>query len=116
MDVVTAALEPEGFETLQAVDGQEALGKLSSRNDIVLVMSDVNMPRMNGLDLVANARELGIDVPFVMLTTEADPGLMERAKAMGVKGWMLKPVKPHVLVSAVKALTATAPRSARRPT
>jgi two-component system chemotaxis response regulator CheY len=106
LELLTEALEPEGYKTLHATDGQDALAKLVSRNDIVLVMCDVNMPRMGGLDLLASAHARGIDVPFLMLTTEASPGLMERAKSLGAKGWMVKPVKPQLLVGAVKSTIA----------
>jgi two-component system chemotaxis response regulator CheY len=115
LELLTEALEPEGFQTLQAIDGQDALGKLLARPDIVLVMCDVNMPRMNGLDLLENARKRGLEVPFLMLTTEAQPALIERAKGLGAKGWMVKPVKPQLLLAAVKATirrTQESPRTA----
>ena len=104
LELVAEALEPEGFVTLQALDGQDALAKLAVHDDIALVMSDVNMPRMSGLELLATARQRGFDVPFVMLTTEAHPDLVERARSMGVKGWLVKPVKARTLTSTVKAL------------
>ncbi len=110
LELLTEALEPEGFRTIQSIDGQDALGKLLARTDIVLVICDVNMPRMNGMDLLANARKHGLKVPFLMLTTEAQPELIERAKSLGAKGWMVKPVKPQLMVSAVKA-TIGRPRS-----
>jgi two-component system chemotaxis response regulator CheY len=110
--LVSAVLEPEGFETLEAIDGVDALSKISKWPDIVLVMCDVNMPGMNGLDMVAIVRKHGSNVPFVMLTTEAQPDLLERAKSLGVRGWMLKPVKPQLLVAAVKALIGPAGRTA----
>jgi two-component system chemotaxis response regulator CheY len=102
--LVTETLAAEGFVTVEASDGHDALSKLTSRSDIALVMCDVNMPGMNGLDLVANARKQGSEVIFVMLTTEGHPELMDRAKRLGVKGWMLKPVKPRLLGAAVKSL------------
>jgi two-component system chemotaxis response regulator CheY len=106
LELLAEALEPEGFETLKATDGEDALAKLMSRKEIVLVMCDVNMPRMNGLDLLASARNRGLEVPFLMLTTEAQPELIERARGLGAKGWMVKPVKPQLLVSAVQAIIA----------
>ena len=117
LELLTEALEPEGFRTLRATDGQDALAKLLSRKEIVLVMCDVNMPRMNGLDFLASAHNRGLKVPFLMLTTEAQPELMERAKALGAKGWLVKPVKPQLLVSAVKSTIAKsrANTPSRRP-
>jgi two-component system chemotaxis response regulator CheY len=111
--LVAETLESEGFETIEATDGSDALAKLMQRTDVALVMCDVNMPGMSGLDLVARARKLGSEVVFVMLTTEGQPELMERARGLGVKGWMLKPVKPHLLAGAVRSLLGlAAPRSA----
>jgi two-component system chemotaxis response regulator CheY len=104
LELVAEALEPEGFVTLQALDGQDALAKLAMHDDIALVMSDINMPRMSGLELLEAARQRGFAVPFVMLTTEAHPDLVERARSMGVKGWLVKPVKARTLASTVKAL------------
>ena len=106
--LVAEALEAEGFETLNASDGSEALLELTRRTDISLVMCDVNMPEMSGLDLVAKVRKQGSNVQFVMLTTEGKPELMERARNLGVKGWMLKPVKPHLLAGAVRSLIGEA--------
>jgi two-component system chemotaxis response regulator CheY len=114
--LVAEALEAEGFETLDACDGNEALLRLTERPDIALVMCDVNMPGMSGLDLVAKVRKRGSDVQFVMLTTEGQPELMDRARGLGVKGWMLKPVKPHLLAGAVRSLlSVTPPGSSQAP-
>jgi len=107
--LVTETLTAEGFDVLEATDGHDAMSKLVSRGDIALVMCDVNMPGMNGLELVAKARRLGSEIIFVMLTTEAHPELMERARRLGVKGWMLKPVKPRLLGPAVKSLLEPSP-------
>jgi two-component system chemotaxis response regulator CheY len=113
LELLTEALEPEGFRTLKATDGEDAFAKLLSCKEIVLVMCDVNMPRMSGLDLLASAHGRGLEVPFLMLTTEAQSELMERAKSLGAKGWMVKPVKPPLLVQAVKSIIA---KSRMKPT
>jgi two-component system, chemotaxis family, chemotaxis protein CheY len=105
--MVGAVLEADGFDTIEAMDGRDALEKLSMYPDIALVMCDVNMPNMNGLDFVAHARELGSKVPFLMLTTEGQPDLMDRARRLGVAGWIVKPVKPGPLAAAVKSLIGT---------
>jgi two-component system chemotaxis response regulator CheY len=112
LELVAEALEPEGFVTLQALDGRDALAKLAANDDIALVLSDVNLPRMSGMALLAAARERGILTPFAMLTTESHPDLVERARSLGVKGWLVKPVKAHTLASTVKALVQ--PRSGTR--
>ena len=103
---VAAALLSGGFEIVEAIDGEDALSKLRATKDLALVLCDVNMPRMNGLDLLDAANKAAFGVPFVMLTTEGQPDLIARAKSSGAKGWIVKPFKPELLVAAVRKLTA----------
>ena len=102
---VAAVLAPEGFEMVEAIDGEDGLKKLGER-EISLVLCDVNMPKLNGLDLLAAANAAGFAVPFVMLTTEGQPELIAKAKSLGAKGWIVKPFKSDLLVMAVKKLTS----------
>ena len=107
---VSRALEGAGFNVIEAHDGEDALAKLAESSDTALVVLDVNMPNMGGLELLESLR--GRDeyksLPVVMLTTEGQPRLMQRAKALGAKGWIIKPFKPDLLVAAVHKLTAAA--------
>ena len=114
LELVTATLEPEGFQTIEASDGEDALAKLETATGVVLVICDVSMPLMNGLDFVENARKRGHTMPVVMLTTGAQPELMDRARRLGVKGWMLKPVRQHHLVAAVRAVISAGPMALGR--
>ena len=104
---VRAALQPAGFELVDAVDGMDALKKLTDDN-FSLVVCDVNMPRMNGMEFVekAKANPKYADLPVVMLTTEGQKTMIQRAKKAGAKGWIIKPFKPAMLVAAAKKLTA----------
>lgn len=104
---VGGALSKSGFEVLEARDGLEALDKVSATPDLSLVVCDVNMPRMNGLEFLEAARAKGIHVPVLMLTTEGQPQLMQRAKAAGAKAWIIKPFKADILVAAVKKLAVS---------
>jgi len=103
---VGLALKLAGFDVVEAVDGLDGLDKLDA--SIRILICDVNMPRMNGLEMLekvkADARFPG--VPVVMLTTEGQPSLIERAKKAGAKGWIIKPFKAELLVAAVQRLTA----------
>jgi two-component system chemotaxis response regulator CheY len=103
---VSWALHEAGFEVVEAVDGQDAAEKIASQRDLGLLLCDVNMPRMSGLDLLASLAGRGSAPPFpvVMLTTDGHPELIARAKGLGAKGWMVKPVKPEILVATVKKL------------
>lgn len=100
---VTATLEGAGFSVVQAVDGIDGLAKLSE-HDVALVILDVNMPRLGGLEMLekVHADPNLNKIPVVMLTTEAHFAMIDRAKKLGAKGWMIKPVKPENLVAAAK--------------
>jgi two-component system chemotaxis response regulator CheY len=106
---VEKALVAAGFQVVEATDGQDALEKLRATPDAQLVVCDVNMPRMGGLEFLENVKgQAGANVPVVMLTTEGQPELIQKAKALGAKGWLVKPFKPDLLVAAAKKLTAQA--------
>ena len=86
-----AAVEA-GYDTVLVNDGQAGLDAL--KNDkIDMIFSDINMPIMNGLDMVEKIREIQEYrfIPIVMLTTESKPELKKRAQKLGVKAWLLKP-------------------------
>lgn len=107
---VSRALAGAGFAVVEACDGVDALSKLAANGDVSLVVCDINMPNMNGIDFLDNVRgqPAFAGVPVVMLTTEGQPDLVQRAKALGAKGWIMKPFKPDLLIAAAKKLTATA--------
>jgi two-component system chemotaxis response regulator CheY len=105
---VTMALKQAGFEVAEATDGADGLSKVSADSDIAMVILDVNMPRMNGLEMLeavkAGGKNAGLHV--IMLTSEGQQSLIERAKKAGAKGWIVKPFKAELLVAAVKKLLA----------
>ncbi len=103
---VGLALKQAGFEILEAVDGVDGVAKIDGDPNIGVVICDVNMPRMNGLELVENVhrKPQHANLPIVMLTTEGQPQLIQRAKKAGAKGWIVKPFKANLLVAAVKKL------------
>ena len=105
---VRLALDEAGFETIDAVDGVDGIEKLAEHPDLSLVICDVNMPNMDGLEMLEKARKepATSDIPIVMLTTEGQPGMIERAKQAGAKGWIVKPFKPHLLVATAEKLSA----------
>jgi two-component system, chemotaxis family, chemotaxis protein CheY len=103
---VGSALEQAGFTVIEAVDGIDGAAQIAGSPDIALVICDVNMPRMNGLEMVESVRRapLSATMPIIMLTTEGDPSLVARAKQAGAKGWIVKPFKPELLVAAARKL------------
>jgi two-component system chemotaxis response regulator CheY len=104
---VASALEAAGFIVLEAQDGLDGLERLEE-TELSLVILDINMPRMDGLELLERMREnpKHAKIPVLMLTTEAQQSIIERAKKAGAKGWMIKPVKMPQLVNAVARLAS----------
>jgi len=105
---VRQALTQAGFEVVEAADGVEGVNKIRTDSLIAAVICDINMPRKNGLELIEEIKAGGANshVPIVMLTTEGQPALVQRAKAAGAKGWIVKPFKPNLLVAAMQKLTS----------
>jgi two-component system chemotaxis response regulator CheY len=103
---VRLALSQAGFTVVEANDGMDGIEKLKSTPDVALIVSDINMPRMNGLDMVEKVKSepKHKTLPVLMLTSEGQPALIERAKKAGVKGWVVKPFNADMLVSAIKQL------------
>ena len=101
---VKHALAATGYEIVEAVDGIDGLEKLRTVTDLDMALCDVNMPRMNGLDMIAEVQRTGPKIPILMLTTEGQPSLIRRAREAGAKGWIVKPFKPELLVAAVTKL------------
>jgi two-component system chemotaxis response regulator CheY len=106
---VKRALGPS-FTLVEAVDGMDALEKLQANTDIALIICDVNMPRMSGLEfLESKAGNAGISaIPVVMLTTEGQQEMIQKAKSLGARGWVVKPFKPESLVAIAKKVTGVA--------
>lgn len=105
---VTFTLKKGGYEVVEAEDGQKGLEALSSNPDVALVVSDVNMPNKGGLEMLEEMKANGANaaLPVIMLTTEGDAKLLERAKAAGAKGWLVKPFEPQKLIAVVEKLVS----------
>jgi len=103
--VVRLTLEQTGFEVIDAVDGVDALKKLNGVK-IHLLITDVNMPNMDGITLVREAKKLPAYkfTPMMMLTTEASNEKKMQGRAAGAKAWLVKPFQPPMLLNAVSKL------------
>jgi len=102
---VAHALGAAGFDVIEAVDGVDGLDIISRSPDLAAVICDLNMPRLSGIDLlerVAAPRKRSL--PILMLTTEGQPGMIQRAKQAGAKGWIIKPFKAELLVATMRKL------------
>ncbi len=100
--MVSFTLKGAGFDVVEASDGVEALGKAKS-GKFDLVISDVNMPNMDGLTLVGELRKLGDFkfIPILLLTTESSVEKKKEGKAAGATGWIVKPFNPDQLLKTV---------------
>lgn len=103
--VVSIALGGAGYRVLEARDGVDGLAKLDGEK-IHLIISDVNMPNMNGIDFVKQLKLLAKYkfTPVIMLTTESQQYLIEEGRKAGAKAWMVKPFRPEQMLEAVNKL------------
>lgn len=105
---VGMALGQAGFEVVEAGDGKQGVSAVTNNPQIAMVISDVNMPNMNGLEMVAELKKDPANkaLPIIMLTTEGQPALIKQAKDAGAVGWIVKPFNAGQLVATVQKLTA----------
>jgi two-component system chemotaxis response regulator CheY len=103
--VVSLALKRAGYDVVEAEDGQDALSKLDGRK-LNLIVSDVNMPRMDGIQFVTQVKQHPRYkfTPVIMLTTEGQDAKKEQGRAAGAKAWITKPFNPPILLDAVSKL------------
>lgn len=102
---VSEVLIGAGYSVIEAEDGSEGISVIRENPGAALAICDVNMPRMSGLDMLeVLGGQAGAGLPVLMLTTEGRTDLIERARAFGAKGWMVKPFKPTMLLATVKKL------------
>jgi CheY-like chemotaxis protein len=104
--ILVHTLKPKNFKCVEAVDGIDALEKLAQHPDVKLVISDLNMPNMDGIELISNIRgnpEFK-DLPIIMLTTESGPEHRRKAHEAGANLYLVKPSPPHIILFKVQSL------------
>lgn len=101
--MVAFTLKGAGYEVVEASDGAEAL-EIAKTRTFDLVLSDVNMPNMNGIELVTELRQMADYkfTPMLMLTTESAGDMKLKGKQAGATGWIVKPFNPDQLLSTIK--------------
>jgi two-component system chemotaxis response regulator CheY len=101
--MVNFTLSQLGFDIVEAVDGKDALEKLSGRS-IHMLITDVNMPELDGIGLVKKIRENPSYrfIPIIVLTTESQEEKKKEGKLAGATGWIVKPFKPEQLIAVVR--------------
>ncbi|MBK6873953.1 MAG: response regulator [Kineosporiaceae bacterium] len=103
--VVGIALRGAGYEVIEGVDGVDGLSKLDGTK-VHLIISDVNMPRMDGITFVREVKKLPAYkfTPIIMLTTESEERKKQEGQAAGAKAWVVKPFQPPQMLAAVSKL------------
>jgi len=102
-EILKSLLDKEGYTITTANNGSEAL-KISSNNQFDLIMTDLHMPKMDGIEFIAKVRtfENYKFIPILILTTETQQEEKNRAKEAGATGWIIKPFVPAKITSIVK--------------
>jgi len=101
--MVSFTLKQNGYDVIEAVDGKDALNKLSAQK-VDMLITDLNMPNLDGIGLIKGVRGSSVNkfIPIIMLTTESQDSKKGEGKAAGATGWIVKPFKPEQLIAVVK--------------
>lgn len=101
--MVAFTLKGAGYEVVEAMDGEDGLNKAKAKS-FNLVLTDQNMPKMDGITLIKSLRGLAQYkvTPILVLTTEAGDAMKTQGKAAGATGWLVKPFDPQKLMDVVK--------------
>ena len=102
--VLQLTLSNAGYDVIEAEDGDDALLKIASAPAVDMLITDLNMPKMDGLELIQKIREDNKHrfTPIVMLTTESSEEKKRAGREAGASGWIVKPFKPEQLLKVVK--------------
>ena len=103
--VVSMTLKGAGYNVIEAIDGRDGIAKLDGKK-IHLIISDVNMPNMDGISMVKEVKQMANFkfTPFIMLTTEGAEEKKRQGQAAGAKAWIVKPFEPAKMLQAVSML------------
>jgi len=102
--MVSFSLKKEGYDVVEAVDGVDAMKKLNEGNPVHMMITDLNMPNMDGIELIKNVRTNAKYkfMPIIMLTTESQEERKQAGKSAGATGWIVKPFNPEQLLGVIR--------------
>ena len=103
--MIKSVVEGKGFETFTAGDGEKAL-KILGEKTVDIIITDINMPNMDGIELIKHLREQKNSkyTPILVISTESGVNIKEAGKSAGASGWIIKPFSPDALEAAVEKL------------
>lgn len=106
-DMLKLALTDAGHTVIQAEDGVHGVEVLAQAGEVDVIITDINMPRMDGYGFIDHVRKdpKNRGIPILVLTTESEPAKKQRAKDAGATGWIVKPFDPVKLVAAIRRVS-----------
>jgi two-component system chemotaxis response regulator CheY len=108
-NMIKAVVTEMGFEVITAQDGEKAFRSAQSQS-FDIIITDINMPNMDGIELIRLLRETDSMkyTPILVITTEGGESVKQSGKAAGASGWIVKPFNPDTLKRAVGKLCGIA--------
>lgn len=104
--LITMTLKGNGYIVIEGSDGKDGFEKLKLTEKVDLIVTDLNMPNMDGIGFIKAVKEMSQYkfVPIIMLTTESQEEKKEQGRLAGAKAWIVKPFKPDILLGAIKKI------------
>jgi two-component system, chemotaxis family, chemotaxis protein CheY len=102
--MVKMTLQAGNYQVVLASDGEEGLSKFLSSTAVDLVITDINMPKLDGIGLIKEIRSRNSSVPILALTTESEDTMRKKGAEAGANGWMVKPFKPAQFIDIVRQI------------
>ena len=103
LNMVKQTLEMGGYEVVTAKDGKDGVAKYSESSPDIII-TDINMPVMDGITLIGEIRKLNSDIPIITLTTESEDQMKQKGFEAGANGWIVKPFRPAQFLDIVKQI------------
>lgn len=103
-DLITEVLQSAGYRVVEAADGEEAARKVLGNPDIALIITDLKMPKMNGLQFLKTIKKLQIDKPTVIMTAYSQQKVIDEGLKLGIQSWIVKPVRKEMLLETVRKI------------
>jgi len=105
-NMVRQTLELGGYKVIIAKNGREGLERFLENSGVAAVVTDINMPVMDGISLIAEIRKVNKEVPILTLTTESEDDMKKKGSQAGANGWVVKPFRPAQFLDIMKQLLA----------
>lgn len=102
--MVKMTLQAGNYQVVLASDGEEGLSKFLNSTAVDLVITDINMPKLDGIGLIKEIRARNTSVPILALTTESEDTMRKKGAEAGANGWMVKPFKPAQFIDIVRQI------------